>query len=428
MRVYQFRHSPSKITDVLYNKAKLMHSSDDGKTDQFDASLQLPIRGSSNDSRLKEEREAAADLIRKKVEAAYAAEPDAAEETQEAEQEPARRRSKHQRFILELTNSGRPLHEIQVAWHEYYAGLTDKEKHEVWQEFYNAHAQAAQHPAIAKTESQPRPRASRARKTSSQLAKTASEKISRVRASTRPAGRKPAKRANPLHSLLFGLGVGSITILIFLFSFFNDRIIAPFIQPSRHAINIPLISGAAVSPDPEVIIPKINAEVPVVYDVNSTDNEAIQQGLTEGVVHYPSSPAPGQDGNVVIVGHSSGNIFNLGNYKFAFSLLREMNDGDTFFLQKDSQRYTYQIYRKEVVKPTDVSVLGPADKPATATLITCDPPGLSTNRLVLVAEQISPDPVANASASAASTVPPTATIIPGNSPSLWSRIVKWFKS
>lgn len=405
-----------------------MHSSDDGKTDQFDASLQLPISGSSNDSRLEEEREAAADLIRKKVEAAYAAEPDAAEENQEAEQEPAGRRSKHQRFILELTNSGRPLHEIQVAWHEYYAGLTDKEKHEVWQEFYNAHAQAARHPAIAKTDSQSRPRASRARKTSSQLAKTASEKISRVRASTRPASWKPAKRANPLHSLLFGLGVGSITILIFLFSFFNDRIIAPFIQPSRHTINIPLISGAAVSPDPEVIIPKINAEVPVVYDVNSTDNEAIQQGLTEGVVHYPSSPAPGQDGNVVIVGHSSGNIFNLGNYKFAFSLLREMNDGDTFFLQKDGQRYTYQIYRKEVVKPTDVSVLGPADKPATATLITCDPPGLSTNRLVLVAEQISPDLVANAPASAASTVPPTATIIPGNSPSLWSRIVKWFKS
>src|SRR6185503_5172973 len=126
-------------------------------------------------------------------------------------------------------------------------------------------------------------------------------------------------------------------------------------------------TGAAVGADPEVIIPKINAEVPVVYNVNTTADEAIQEGLTEGVVHYPTSANPGEDGNVVIVGHSSGNIFNLGNYKFAFSLLRELDNGDTFFLQKDGKRYTYQVYRKEVVKPTDVSVLGPADTPATAT-------------------------------------------------------------
>jgi len=411
----------------LYNKAKLMHSNDDGKTDQFDASLQLPMGGSSDGNTSKKDREAAADLIRKKVEAAYAAEPDAAEEAKESKQEPAGRRSKHQRFIFELTSSGRPLHEVQVAWHEYYAGLTDKEKHEVWQEFYNAHAQAARHPAVSKAEAR-QPAAGLTKKRSAQLIGTASKKISRIRHAPRPAAGRSARRVNPFHSLLFGLGVGSITILIFLFSFFNDRIIAPFIQPSRHAINIPLISGAAVSPDPEVIIPKINAEVPVVYDVNSTDDEAIQQGLTEGVVHYPSSPVPGQDGNVVVVGHSSGNIFNLGNYKFAFSLLREMSNGDTFFLQKDGKRYTYQIYRKEVVKPTDVSVLGPADRPATATLITCDPPGLSSNRLVLVAEQISPDPSANAPAAATNTVPPTASIIPGNSPSLWSRIIKWFKS
>lgn len=231
-----------------------------------------------------------------------------------------------------------------------------------------------------------------------------------------------------MHSLLFGLGVGSITILIFLFGFFNDRIIAPFIQPSRHTSDVPLISGAAVSADPEVIIPKINAQVPVVYDVNTTADEAIQQGLTEGVVHYPTSPDPGQNGNVVIVGHSSGNIFNMGNYKFAFSLLREMDNGDTFFLQKDGKRYTYQIYKKEVVKPTDVSVLGPADQPATATLITCDPPGLSTNRLVLIAQQINPDPASNSAAPVASAVPPNATTIPGNSPSLWSRVIKWFKS
>jgi LPXTG-site transpeptidase (sortase) family protein len=408
-----------------------MHSNDDGKTDQFDASLKLPTGASSDDDKQPDDQRAAADLIRKKVQAAYADEPNVkaeAEELQADTDSSRKHRSRHQQFIYELTNSGRPLHEVQTAWHEYYAALPDAEKHEVWREFYNIHAQSAKHPAVAKSPAAPKPIIGQTKKVSSQIIRATSKRFPKVRpAERRHTIKKPAKRANPLHSLVFGLGVGSITILIFLFGFFNDRIIAPFIQPSRHAVNIPLISGAAVGSDPEVIIPKINAEVPVVYDVNSTDDEAIQQGLTSGVVHYPSSPAPGQNGNVVIVGHSSGNIFNLGNYKFAFSLLREMDNGDTFFLQKGGQRYTYQVYRKEVVKPTDVGVLGTADKPATATLITCDPPGLSTNRLVLIGEQISPDPIANAP-SQPSSLPATVSIVPGNSPSLWSRLTKWFRS
>src|SRR5579884_2197472 len=61
-----------KTTEVLYNKAKLMHSSSDGSDDQFDASLKLPHDQSDNG----DDRAAAAELIRKKVEAAYAAEPD----------------------------------------------------------------------------------------------------------------------------------------------------------------------------------------------------------------------------------------------------------------------------------------------------------------------------------------------------------------
>lgn len=405
-----------------------MRDDDKKHQDQFDASLKLPGDDSSGDS-TKDDRQAAAELIRKKVQAAYTDEPDAVQEIKEAKAESPSHRSKHQQFIYELTNSGRPLHEIQTAWHEYYAGLPDAQKHEVWQEFYSAHAAGAQHPAVTKQKPKTRPHKLTTKKVQSDIISTKPIKnaIRHHQPVHRPA-KKAVRKASPLHSLMFGLGVGSITILIFLFSFFNDRIIAPFIQPSRNTNNIPLISGGTVGKNPEVIIPKINAEIPVVYDVASTDDEAIQQGLTEGVVHYPTSPVPGQDGNVVIVGHSSGNIFNLGNYKFAFSLLRELENGDTFFLQKDGKRYTYQVYKKEVVKPTEISVLGPADKPATATLITCDPPGLSTNRLVVVAEQISPDPGANSQAPIAQQAPKTATLIPGNSPSLWSRIVKWFKS
>jgi LPXTG-site transpeptidase (sortase) family protein len=235
------------------------------------------------------------------------------------------------------------------------------------------------------------------------------------------------KPVHPLHSLLFGLGAGFMVLLVVMFSFFNERFIAPFIQPSRNISNTPIITqDTAVSKEPQVIIPKINVQIPVVYGVNTIDDNQVENALESGVVHYADTATPGENGNVVVVGHSSNNIFNSGKYKFAFVLLSRLDDGDTFYLQKDGVRYTYQVYKKEIVKPTDVSVLQPTEKPATATLITCDPPGTSTNRLVVVGEQISPDPNRNLAQTSHNTLATQTPIIPGNSPSLWSRFTHWF--
>jgi sortase A len=389
---------------------------------QFDASWQLP-----DDD---QDRNSAAELIRKRVEAAYTHEPDAEDETEDLEGLGKRYpRSKHQEFIYNLTNSGRPLHEVQAAWHEYYAGLPDSQKHEVWQEFYAAHAQAAHHPAMTHEEAAPQPNHEVLEHPVRPPRKTkAAERLSEAkkRVKQHPAIKKSAANQT-LHSLLFGLGTGSIVILIFMFSFFNERIIAPFIQPSRNISNIPIIAGkGGVGPNPEVIIPKINVEIPVVYDTAATNDTVIQKDLEQGVVHYAGTANPGQDGNLVIVGHSSNNIFNPGKYKFAFVLLHQLQPGDTFYLLKDGKRYTYQVYKRQVVAPNDVSVLGTMDKPATATLITCDPPGTSNNRLVVTGEQIDPSPDSNAAAADQTHVASSATIIPGNSPSLWSRLTHWF--
>ena len=80
-----------------------------------------------------------------------------------------------------------------------------------------------------------------------------------------------------------------------------------------------------------------------------------------------------------------------------------------------------------MTEPTDFSVLGSTDKPATVTLITCDPPGTSTNRLIIQAEQIFPDPSGNA----ASSVTPDEAFqqpqqLPSNSETLWHRVTNWF--
>lgn len=384
-----------------------------------DHSLPLPDEPHDDHSQA-----AAADLIRKKIDAAYQHEPDAATEALDAAETAPAKLSKHQRYVYDLTASGKPMAEIAAAWHEYYVGLTDDEKHEVWQEFNAAHSAA------------------------SKLLAAQPHLKSEPPANTIPAGRKlpapivtfrdylktrgasyPLPAANQkFKSAAFGLGVGLVAIFITLFSFFNERFIAPFIQPSRSVSNTQIITATKgpVSTKPVIIIPKINVEIPVIYYVKSTSEKDVQEGLANGVVHYADTAQPGQNGNAVIVGHSANNIFNKGKYKFAFSLLKRLDNNDLFYLHKDGVRYTYKVFKKQVVLPSEVSVLAPSSKPAVATLITCDPPGSSARRLVVTGEQISPAPKTNKPPVANQRARADTAVLPGNSPSLWSRIVNWF--
>ena len=399
---------------------------EDKKNDQFDVALPLPGVEEKHDA-----PNPAADLIRQKIEAAYLSEPSVSAEAREVELiSPTTKLSKHQQFVNALINSGKSLVDIQTAWHEYYQGLPDEQKHEVWQEFYIMHAQTSQfaaataQSATAQPQSEPRPQVTARPKASTPLSRTLGELHSHVLKNVaKTRGYKPPKH---VQSLLFGLAAGTGAVMIVLFSFFNERFIAPFIQPSRNVTNTPLISDAStIGAAPEVVIPKINVEIPVVYGVSTIDESAIETALEGGVVHYADTANPGQNGNLVIVGHSSNNIFNKGKYKFAFVLLSRLESGDTFYLQKDGKRYTYQVYKKEIVDPSNVSVLGPTDKPATATLITCDPPGTSINRLVVVGEQISPNPAANAPQVTQNSLATQSAKIPGNSESLWHHLTRW---
>jgi len=377
------------------------------------------------------EPNSAADLVRAKVASLYAKEPSAREEVLEAKQAGGRR-SQHQQFIYDLSSSGKSLAEIQTAWHQYYVGLSDSGKHRVWQEFYemNEHQSQFARATMLKPPERGVPGESRSHKperTNKRKSETRSmADIKRQLVAKANAGGK-LRPKHHLKSLLFGVGMGALTLFIILFGFFNERFIAPFISPSRNVSATPIIStgDGTVGPESKILIPKINLEIPVVYDLGTNEEKAVQHALEGGVVHYDGTPNPGQSGNVVVVGHSSNNILNSGRYKFAFVLLKRMEAGDTLFLQKGGQRYTYQVIENRVVPPNDTSVLGPTSKPNTVTLITCDPPGTSINRRVVIAEQISPDPAKNETVALNTGLTSTA-ILPSNAPSLWQRILDWF--
>ena len=177
-----------------------------------------------------------------------------------------------------------------------------------------------------------------------------------------------------------------------------------------------------VSADPRLIIPKLNIDVPINFDINNAD---IYNAMMNGVAHYRingASAYPGEIGNFVITGHSAGDVYSSNQYKYIFSGLERLNDGDLIYVNYNSIRYTYQVVKKEVIEPTNVSALTvPTDKPI-ITLVTCTPLGTSRYRLLVTGEQISPsyDDADNATAVTDEVL--VDDELPSNEPSFFERI------
>jgi len=218
-------------------------------------------------------------------------------------------------------------------------------------------------------------------------------------------------------------------MLLFLFLQYNRVLFAnveAYISPGNidpANIIVDPSTNTAVSPDPKLIIPKINVDVPVEYNT-TPDYNAQMKAMENGVAWFGipgANSRPGQVGNTVLSGHSSNDIIDSGNYKFIFARLDQLTTGDTIYINYESKRYTYTVTKKEVVKPTEVNKLVyTTDKPM-LTLITCTPIGTALNRLLVTAEQVSPSPKDAAAAPDTSTSGDTAAI-PGNSPTFIQRL------
>ena len=193
--------------------------------------------------------------------------------------------------------------------------------------------------------------------------------------------------------------IGIFVVLFVLFLQYNRFIFAPimaYIAPGNvsdtgiSAID-PTIN-TAVSETNKLIIPKLNIDVPVHFGI-SNDTPTIDHAMNHGVAHFMIKDAaafPGQIGNTAISGHSAGDIYSSNQYKFIFSGLERLVNGDLIYIDYNKVRYTYRMYDRKTVEPSDVAALAyHGDKPI-LTLITCWPLGTSRYRLLIFGEQISP--------------------------------------
>jgi len=235
------------------------------------------------------------------------------------------------------------------------------------------------------------------------------------------------------HRHLIPIIAGIVVVLIILFLQYNRLIFAPimaYVSPGNSpASEIEAIDPTitqTISPEPRLIIPKLNIDVPVHFGVQLSD---VMASMNNGVAHYRiagASAYPGEIGNLVITGHSAGDIYSSNPYKYIFSGLERLNDGDLIYINYNSVRYTYRVTKKEVVEPTNVAALVVnTDKPI-LTLVTCTPLGTSRYRLLVTAEQISPNPDTAESSKNPVTVDQNLDQeMPSNEPSFFEGIWNW---
>ena len=220
----------------------------------------------------------------------------------------------------------------------------------------------------------------------------------RIRKIARTDRKKRARRRKFIPLIL-----GLTTVLVLLFLQYNRLIFAPiiaYVSPGNaDATSIteidPTIS-VAVSPDPTLLIPKLNVDVPIVFGLDATDTNAVMTAMnSDGVVHFRiagASAYPGEFGNFVITGHSAGDVYSNNQYKFIFSGLERLAVEDKIYVDYNGVRYTYSVAETKIIDPKSVSELQlGTDKPR-LTLITCWPLGTSEKRLLVIADQINPTP------------------------------------
>lgn len=155
--------------------------------------------------------------------------------------------------------------------------------------------------------------------------------------------------------------------------------------------------GIEITPyENRVVIPKIGKNIPLIditqQKVSGIDelNDIFMDELENGVIRYPGSAKPGENGNAFIFGHSSNFPWMEWEYNDVFALLDHVVYDDEVVVYYGQEKHTYKIKTKNVIKPGDVSVLknNENDK-SKITLMTCWPIGTTLNRLVLTWELIS---------------------------------------
>lgn len=141
-----------------------------------------------------------------------------------------------------------------------------------------------------------------------------------------------------------------------------------------------------VDKENSIEIPKIGIIAPIVFS-QSDSEEDFEKALKKGVLYYPQSVLPGEEGRTIILGHSAPPNWPKINYDWVFSQLSELNTGDEIYIYFNNRQYPYQVTRKFSLNPgEEIPSEGLTNSKSILILLTCWPPGKDLKRMAVEAE------------------------------------------
>ncbi|OGM88323.1 hypothetical protein A2614_00420 [Candidatus Woesebacteria bacterium RIFOXYD1_FULL_40_21] len=141
-----------------------------------------------------------------------------------------------------------------------------------------------------------------------------------------------------------------------------------------------------------VIVPKIGAYSDIVANVDASDEKEYLSALEKGVAHAKGTYFPGQGENIFLFSHSTDSPVNIARYNAVFYLLGKLETGDKIIVFFADKKYEYRVEEKKVVAANDTSWLTNKGQGERLILQTCDPPGTTWKRLLVIAKPVRVDP------------------------------------
>jgi LPXTG-site transpeptidase (sortase) family protein len=167
---------------------------------------------------------------------------------------------------------------------------------------------------------------------------------------------------------------------------------------SRELVASPLVAAGLSVPaegqlPSQIDIPSIGLSA-TIENPTSTKIEVLDRELEKGAVRYPTSAKLGEEGNVILFGHSS-YLPVVANRAFkAFNEIQKLEKGDRIIVRGDTHVFVYAV--ESVVETDAESAAIPLTvEGSKLTLATCDSFGEKSDRFVVVAGLVESYPVGN---------------------------------
>ncbi len=148
-------------------------------------------------------------------------------------------------------------------------------------------------------------------------------------------------------------------------------------------------------PTNRLMIQKLGLDVPLIHLTHKAAGDFVagdfDAELKQWVVKYPTTPAPGEDGNTLIFGHTSQERWSHNNYGTVFATLPKLQAWDSIQVVREGELYTYQVLETVVKYPKEVDTEFQKRQEADGeyiTLMGCYPLGTTKQRMMVIAKKI----------------------------------------